>query len=337
MSIIQATQAEIAAIWPTLNAGDTLQLSGEFVDWRPGKRTFDKRLVVDASQAVVRGLYGGTLNGVDWHGGIIKAGDARTIGFRIDHADNFSISGVTLDDDKLTGNGLQFYMGSNVVIDGVTGKGFLDAIVLARIDGFAVRNFDLSGMAADCVDLYNVANGVCEDGKVGDRNPASAKHPDAVQLANLGNDGYLCTENVTVQRIAVNAPNMQGVTAFYHSDITVPNQRYKNITFRDLDIEVGYPQACALYGCDGGLVENVSVRTSAGATYMAMIHVGDGCTNVERYNNTAESYAGKPAVSDPPRSAPIRAPAAILGDLVANASAGAALMAELQASIGAQP
>lgn len=302
MTTIQTNQADAAKALASCVGGDTLQLIGDFQGWRPGKRTFaDKRLIVDASQAVLYGLYGGTLDGVEWHGGTIRCGTTYKLGFRMDNAKNFFLGGVTLDDVTLAGNGVQFLGGSNIEIDGVSGSGFLDAIVLARIDTFLIQNFDLSGMAADGVDLYNVANGTCQDGKVHDNNHISAKHPDAVQLANGA--GYTQTANVTVQRVAVNSVNMQGITAFNHPEKTPPDQRYQNIIFRDLDITVGMPQACALYGCDGGLIENVNIQTQPGAPFRASLNVGD-CTGIERYGNTVAAGAGKPGYSDPPRPAP---------------------------------
>jgi hypothetical protein len=206
----------------------------------------------------------------------------------------------------LTNNyGLSLTRCKNVRVLDCDFEGFGRGIVASMCDGFDFTANRFSGMKIDGINLAQCWRGVVSDNDFIEPDTGEA-HPDAIQMwsrPTMRQPGGAVvpappTSDIVIARNRVRGMLTQGITAFNHVREGVDDGGYDRITIVDNEIEVGMPQALALYAGRNCAVLRNRVSTFPEATSRASINLV-GCTGLVRRNNTVGAGAGKGPANDP--------------------------------------
>lgn len=277
--IVAATCATLAAMLSYVSAGDTIQITG---DCGPVEisRSFTKPVIIDATQATIRGLRITGAN-IDWRGGTLRAQDGlQGVGPR-GYALYVSGTGVSISSATIT----DARMGA-VVVNARNVKFRKNRFWRLRSDG--INTSMTNGLTVSYnrfeESIPNPTKCILASGKVltsvsyrnCDGTWIDGDHADAVQMRN-GVENAVLDHNVV-------SGNTQGLTQMD----TTGDLPLKNVRLWANVVQVAHFHTLTLYTCTGCRIDGNTVKRPTGSTIKAIIREGAAT----RCGNSAQDQPG---------------------------------------------
>lgn len=294
MATLTADQSNIVPQFAALKDGDTLQLQGTILDWRPTRRVFATPVTIDATQAKVGGISGALCEGMNWQLGEVTLGAKFFHGIRMDNSKRLRFEGVRCAGGSmdLKAAGLRMISCSHVELHDTELSNLLNGVVFGECTDVVVNKLTVSKLGSDGLDLFGVMRARVTNVRGSDFTPYMSSHPDLIQLASQKDK--IRTTDIHISDVK-GWGSTQGVTAFNHPE--VGQQGFGVVVIEDVDLELMYPQGCAVYDCDDLTLRNVTTRTAEGSKYQCRINVF-GAGKLTRQGCATLAGAGKPAEID---------------------------------------
>ncbi len=245
LAALVATPATLPAQLRAARSGDTITLrEGRYGAVSVIRRKFDRRVRVDARNAVFTGITMRSVMGMEWLGGTIVGPRLQTFGISIADSRDILVSGM-----RITGPRVGVAMARSTDID-VIGNSF-DGV---RSDGVNIamsQRVRITGNA--CINFKPIRAIYSSDGRL----LVDGDHSDCIQ--GWSRRGFRPTSDITITDNAAEG-EMQGISFFD------PGQGgYDRITIRNNDLNLSYWNGIVIYEGRNSLITGNHVRTIPGA------------------------------------------------------------------------
>lgn len=300
-------------VFAQATAGDVIVLaSGRYASVRLSGRKFTPAVTLDATNAQFTALSLRNIEGLTVRGGAFGLGDPvshpRTgkpvfgQALRMDDAREVTIIGGRFTgpggqkegDPFGEGHGVFVTRGSGIRVQDSNFIGLASGVAMSKVDGFLIAGNKFQYMRSDGVQVGEGRRGIIEKNHCEATRIRSTEHPDCIQLWSRPTTDP--TADVIIRGNVVEGLT-QGIGLFSKLG-TDSNGGFDRITIENNILQVGYPQAIALYEGRDSIVRNNSVSTFPGARWRATINVIGG--NTRRCGNSVGAAKGKGAEVDPP-------------------------------------
>lgn len=282
MATITVTAATLAATMPKVQGGDTVKFLGAFPGFRLQSLHYTLPVVFDASGATIGvGSYWKDMIGVTVKGGLWGS-------LRIDGATNIRIDGCTFAGTSVSNSiGVSINTGSSIVITNSTFSAFEFGLGVNNTSNLEVSSSSFANMMSDGMQILDIQTGHIFNNVIYGTIPSPGAHPDGIQVRS---DTVNETSDLLIED-NVCTGQMQGISFF--------NGPYKNITIRNNDLTLGYPQGIGVYDVTNLVLQGNHVRTIQGSPYMATISIVRPVGPMVRTGNRIDGYSTWPAIIDP--------------------------------------
>jgi hypothetical protein len=300
-------------VFAEARAGDMIVLAqGRYVAVRLSGRRFTPAITLDATNAQFTVLTLRNIEGLTVRGGVFGIGDPvihpRTgkpvfgQALRMDDARDVTVIGGRFTgpgggkegDPFGEGHGVFVTRGSGIRVQDSTFTGFASGIAMSKVDGFRVSGNRFQYMRSDGVQVGEGRRGLIEKNHCRATRIRSTEHPDCIQLWSRPTTDP--TSDVIIRGNVIEGLT-QGIGLFSKLG-DESNGGFDRITIENNTLQVGYPQAIALYEGRDSIVRNNSVSTFPGTRWRATINLIGG--NTQRCGNSVGPANGKGAEIDPP-------------------------------------
>ncbi len=277
-----ATSADLRSVFANASAGDRIILRGAFGRTALQRRSFSKRVTIDASRAVFNGrlkiddvhnlqIVGGTFGSksAKWQGGgsaVVSRGSEIRF-----------LRPTIIGNGKGTARGIFMRETDGASIMGGQFTGLRVAAVLSGTTDGLISNNRVLASTSDGFNIVNshavtVTRNSCTGGR-----PSPGAHPDCVQLWSLAGQPVQSDIRILDNR-AVGAT--QGFTSFD------PHRGGGlRIVMSGNFAETSHPQGIACYACVDSIFTGNTLRTAAGARFVTRMSIVGGGNNVIRDND----------------------------------------------------
>lgn len=309
MAIYTATTpAQADTFIPKMAPGDTLKLSGQFNQWRPGGRVFGVATTFDCSAATLSDIYTGGWGGVVWLGGQWKVGKTYMTGLRDEGSANCQYVNMVVDGAQggMSGYDTAIWLngGSNALIKNPTIANAQNGIWTFDINGLQILAGTITGTGSDAIQFADCA--ILIDGiAINGLNPVTGDHPDMIQGRSTAGKPR---RDVTIQNVKGKG-NGQGIFVTPDNGGT----GFGTVTIKNNVIAAGFVRGITVDSALKSVVTGNDVSTLPSSPFQAAIQcpASDG-TNVRSGNivrgATLVDGSVMPAITDADYVAPAPLP-----------------------------
>ncbi len=307
----EATPATLLAVLTAAKPGDVVVLApGAYVAILLRNRQFDPPLVIDARAATITGMQISKVGGLTLRGGSYrptastmnpKTGNkAEGIALRVSRSERIKVldgtfvgPGMTTADGPFgEGYGVFLVGGSAIEVSNSKFSGFKSGLLFRHVDGFQVTRNEFSAMRSDGLQVAESRNGVIEANRCRATRIRDGEHPDCIQM--WSNPATPPTADIVIRGNRAEG-HTQGIGLFNHTRKGVNDGGFDRITIEDNELNVGYPNAIAIYDGRESVVRNNRVTSYPGAKWQARINVN---REVTRCGNSVGAGPDKVASTD---------------------------------------
>ena len=286
-AIIDVTGATLVAAFKTVNAGDTLRVTGDVASIALWNRSFTKTVTIDATAArftdslsiynvnnlkVVGGVFGSTTTPLRT-GRAVGVWDSANITFSKNTFVGPGVSG-----GATAGHGLTFSGVTRGSIISGTFSGLRLGIGVTSSSNVSLTSNRFTAMTSDGINIVDSHFVKANLNTCSAFAMFAGAHPDCIQLWSIA--GNPVQSDVALLNNIVKGPT-QGLTAF---DNPAAGGTLR-LSVIGNTVATSYPQGIACYNCVDGIFTNNVLTTLAGSAYRTSLNIIGGSNNTIASNS----------------------------------------------------